>query len=268
MQIAALRHRGEERRELRRIVDDRVEVRGGARFGRQRRRRHRTRRQPKQKKKNGSEDASHVGGFVAGSDFLLREARPMLTLITGPVRSGKSSFALELARESERDPIYVATAEVDPDDAEMRDRVARHRAERGAMRTVETNERDGPRLVDTLRAAAAGEIAVVDSLGTWAGSRLVAHADSLGDDALALAGAFARDADDLLAAFDRLTADVIVVAEETGWGVVPPSPLGRAFRDGLGRLTATLAGRAGRAYLVVAGYAIDLRASGRRVIGR
>jgi adenosylcobinamide kinase/adenosylcobinamide-phosphate guanylyltransferase len=192
----------------------------------------------------------------------------MLTLVTGPVRSGKSSFALELARESGCDPIYVATAEIDPDDAEMRDRVARHRAERGTMRSVETNERDGPRLIDALRAASGSEIAVVDSLGTWAGSLLVAHARERGDDALALGRAFARDADALLATLASVAADVVVVAEETGWGVVPPSALGRAFRDELGRLTATLAGRADRVYLVVAGYAVDLRAAGRRVIGR
>jgi adenosylcobinamide kinase/adenosylcobinamide-phosphate guanylyltransferase len=120
-------------------------------------------------------------------------------------------------------------------------------------------------LVDVLRAATAGEIAVVDSLGTWAASLLVAHARTCGDDALALGSAFARDADALLATLPHVAADVVVVAEETGWGVVPPSPLGRAFRDELGRLTATLAGRV---ELVVAGFAIDLRAAGRRVTDR
>jgi len=192
----------------------------------------------------------------------------MLTLVTGPVRSGKSSFALELARESDRAPIYVATAEADPSDDEMRERIARHRAERGDMRAVETNERAGPRLTDVVRTARAGEIAIVDSLGTWVGSCLVEHARSLGEDSAALAAALERDALDLGASLDAARCDVIVVAEETGWGVVPPYPLGRVFRDHLGRVTATLAGRAGRAYLVVAGYAVDLRSVGRRVSGR
>jgi adenosylcobinamide kinase/adenosylcobinamide-phosphate guanylyltransferase len=192
----------------------------------------------------------------------------MFTLVTGPVRSGKSRFALELARESGRVPLFVATAEIDPADREMTDRVARHRAERGAMRTIETSESRGPRLVDVLAAVDPGEIAIVDSLGTWLGSRLVALAGPHGVDVLAAGEIIDRESAALVAALDALRADAIVVAEETGWGVVPPSALGRAFRDALGRLTATLAGRAGHAYLVVAGYAVDLHAAGRRVSDR
>jgi adenosylcobinamide kinase / adenosylcobinamide-phosphate guanylyltransferase len=55
----------------------------------------------------------------------------------------------------------------------------------------------------------------------------------------------------------------VIVAEEVGWGVVPPSPLGRIFRDELGRTTAALARSAEQAYLVVAGSAVDLHAVGR-----
>jgi adenosylcobinamide kinase/adenosylcobinamide-phosphate guanylyltransferase len=177
----------------------------------------------------------------------------MLTLLTGPVRSGKSTFALILARESGREPVYVATAAMDPGDPEMTERVARHRAERGGMRTLETNETTGPTLADTLGGLGRGDVAVVDSLGTWLGS-YVAAGEAL--DA-PVAG--------LLAALGTTTADVILVAEETGWGVVPPYPQGRIFRDALGRLTATIAGRAERVELVVAGYAVDLRAAGRRI---
>jgi adenosylcobinamide kinase/adenosylcobinamide-phosphate guanylyltransferase len=179
----------------------------------------------------------------------------MLTLLTGPVRSGKSTFALELARESDRRPVYVATLRADPADAEMRDRVARHRSERDGVRTVETDEGLGPSLAATIRGFAGDEIAIVDSLGTWLSGLLIADPPADVD---------ARAAD-LLAALSATAADVVVVAEETGWGVVPPTPLGRRFRDDLGRLTAELAGCADRAYLVVAGYAVDLRAAGRRV---
>ena len=192
----------------------------------------------------------------------------MLTLITGPVRSGKSRFALELARESGRAPVYVATAQVDPADAEMTDRVARHRAERGAMRTIETNERSGPQLARVLLDADAADVAIVDSIGTWLGSHLIALATAHGEAAPALGTALEREATDVLTALASMHADAIVVAEETGWGVVPPYPLGRLFRDHLGRLTAALAGRAERAYLVTAGYAVDLRSIGRRVSDR
>jgi len=177
----------------------------------------------------------------------------MLTLLTGPVRSGKSTFALELARESGCEPVYVATAAIDPADPEMTERVARHRAERGAMRTIETGAAGGPSLESVLRTAAPGEVLIVDSLGTWLSAFVVEGA------------AVAPAAAGLLAACAASAADIIVVAEETGWGVVPAYPLGRLFRDELGRLTATLARRADRAYLVVAGYAVDLHRVGRRI---
>jgi adenosylcobinamide kinase/adenosylcobinamide-phosphate guanylyltransferase len=177
----------------------------------------------------------------------------MLTLLTGPVRSGKSTFALELAAESGREPVYVATAAIDPADPEMTERVARHRAERGAMRTIETGTAPGPALAGVLHDARAEEILIVDSLGTWLSSLLIAGVE------------IAPRAAELRAALAATRADVIVVAEETGWGVVPPSALGRAFRDELGRLTATLARSADRAYLIVAGHAVDLHRLGRRI---
>ena len=67
---------------------------------------------------------------------------------------------------------------------------------------------------------------------------------------------------ELAAALTSAQADVIVVAEETGWGLVPPSVLGRVFRDTLGRLTQRLAASADRVELVVAGFAVDLRGIG------
>lgn len=191
----------------------------------------------------------------------------MIVLVTGPVRAGKSAFALELARESGRTPVYVATADVDPGDPEMTERVARHRRERGAMRTVETNERTGPALVDTLAAAAPGEVLIVDSLGTWLAAHLLALEDLAARDPLAAARELERRAAPLPEALDRLAADAIVVAEEAGWGVVPASVLGRLFRDQLGRSTAAVAARAEAAYLVVAGYALDLARAGRRING-
>jgi adenosylcobinamide kinase / adenosylcobinamide-phosphate guanylyltransferase len=190
----------------------------------------------------------------------------MIAFVTGPVRSGKSAFALELARESGATPVYVATCDADVRDPEMTERIARHRAARGPMRTIETNERSGPTLVETLAAASAGEILVVDSLGTWLAAHLLALED-VASDPVAAARELERRAAPLLPALDALAAGAVIVSEEAGWGVVPSSVLGRLFRDQLGRTAAAVAGRADRAYLVVAGYAVDLAAAGRRVSG-
>ncbi len=190
----------------------------------------------------------------------------MIALITGPVRSGKSRFALELARESGRTPVFVATYAAEPADPEMIERIARHRAARGDMRTIETNERTGPGLVETLAAARPGELLVVDSLGTWLAGHLRALEAVAASDPGSAGRELERRAEALLPALAGLAADAVVVCEEAGWGVVPATVLGRLFRDQLGRTVAAVAGRADRAYLVVAGYAIDLKA-GRRVSG-
>ena len=189
----------------------------------------------------------------------------MLAVVTGPVRAGKSAFALKLARASGKSPVYVATAAVDPSDGEMTARVAHHRAERGAMRTLEVDERSGPGLEAVLAGLAADEIALVDSLGTWFGALLLGEEDRAAVDPVAVAARLEERGRNLRATLAAMEADAVVVAEEAGWGVVPPSPLGRIFRDELGRTTAALARGAERAYVVVAGYAVDLRAVGESV---
>lgn len=190
----------------------------------------------------------------------------MITLVTGPVRSGKSAFALELAGEPGRPVTYVATCETDPADAEMAERIARHRRARGGMATIETCERSRPTLVETLTIARAGEVLVVDSLGTWLTAHLLALEELAATDPVAAARALETRAEALLPALEHAAADTVIVSEEAGWGVVPPTALGRLFRDQLGRTTAAVARRADRAYLVVAGFALDLK-SGRRLSG-
>jgi adenosylcobinamide kinase/adenosylcobinamide-phosphate guanylyltransferase len=62
-------------------------------------------------------------------------------------------------------------------------------------------------------------------------------------------------------------ANIVLVGEETGWGLVPPSAQGRIFRDHLGRITQRIGRYAGRAELVVAGFALDLNRYGVPVAG-
>ena len=133
------------------------------------------------------------------------------------------------------------------------------------MAAIETNERTGPTLVEALGAASAGEVLLVDSLGTWLAAHLYALEELALSDPVAAARALETRAAALLPALDALSADAVLVSEEVGWGIVPPTVLGRLFRDQLGRTAAAIADRADRAYLVVAGYAVDLRATGRRI---
>jgi adenosylcobinamide kinase/adenosylcobinamide-phosphate guanylyltransferase len=188
----------------------------------------------------------------------------MTTLILGPVRSGKSARAQTLAEASGKRVIYAATAAYDPEDAEMRERIERHRRDRPAeWTTVETTASIS--LETLLRDAPSDTCVLVDALGTWISAQLMAWPDFETDDVLAAEAALDAQGRELTETIAAMRADAIIVAEETGWGVVPPAPLGRVFRDVLGRLAQRIAARADRVELVVAGYALDLRALGRRV---
>jgi adenosylcobinamide kinase / adenosylcobinamide-phosphate guanylyltransferase len=169
-----------------------------------------------------------------------------IILVTGPARSGKSEWAEHLARLSDRPVLYVATAQDRLDDAEWHQRLSLHRQRRPAdWRTVECTQD----LAAAIAQAGSGDCLLVDSLGTWLANRLDEE-DWPGSLAAVVAATVATE------------AMVVMVAEETGWGVVPAYPLGRRFRDRLGQLVRALAGVADRTYLVTAGHALDLSTLG------
>jgi len=174
-------------------------------------------------------------------------------LVTGPSRSGKSEFAERwAARLADGGAVvYLATAQRDPDDAEWRARLDRHRDRRpDRWRTIEA-----PRgLVEAIGAANAEAVPpclLVDAFGTWVANWL---GESDAD--------WAAERDRLVAAIAAYRGSIVCVAEETGWGVVPAYPAGRQFRDRLGELTRAAGEIVDRLYLVVAGYAIDVKAVG------
>lgn len=183
-----------------------------------------------------------------------------LFLVTGPVRSGKSAFARRLAEAGSPPVTFLAT--LSPSDPEMEARIARHRAERPRhWRTVEPPadvlaalhelaRLPGTLLLDSLGGlVAAGALAAVPPSG--AGS-LDPDLASRAEDAL-LAGL-----DAAVSAVRAGLADLIVVAEQVGWDVVPPSPAGRFFRDLMGVACQRLAACADASWLLVAGQALPL----------
>jgi adenosylcobinamide kinase/adenosylcobinamide-phosphate guanylyltransferase len=186
----------------------------------------------------------------------------MLTFILGGARSGKSELATNLAAASGRDVLFVATMR-ELDD-EMRARVAAHRSDRPASwRTVEAP-------IDLLRAlhseARSGAFVVIDCVTVWIANRLL---DALPDpdgaspeDVDRVTADVAREAGALAAWASAFDGDVAIVSNDVGSGVVPAYRLGRVFRDATGAANKTLAAAAARAYYVIAGMALDLRALG------
>lgn len=188
--------------------------------------------------------------------------RHSVTLILGGARSGKSAWAEEVAAASGQPVIYLATA--DAGDTEMTERIAAHQAARPpGWRTVEA-PLDPAGVIRT--AARPGDIVLVDCLTLWVSNRLLAGIAPYGEvEDLpaaawpALDGQLLVDTQALLDAARAAGAALVLVSNEVGLGLVPPYPLGRRYRDLLGRVNQLVARQADRVVLMIAGLPVDLR---------
>jgi adenosylcobinamide kinase/adenosylcobinamide-phosphate guanylyltransferase len=159
-----------------------------------------------------------------------------IILITGGARSGKSTRAEARARAFPGRPVYVATAEAL--DAEMRERIAKHRARRGN----EWLECETPLELVTALAKTDGQGArLVDCLTLWLSNLMHAERD------------WEREAILLAEMLARQNSPVVLVTNEVGLGIVPDNALARRFRDAAGILNQMVARVADEVEFVVAG---------------
>ena len=168
-----------------------------------------------------------------------------MDLLIGGARSGKTALGERLATAAGGVVHVLVTATVEDD--EMAERVARHRAARPPdWVTVET-----PRELEAaLRAVPADAPVLLDCVSLWVSNLL---AGRIGEQAIV-----DRATQAAAAAADR-TATTVVVTNEVGHGLVPMHPVGRTYRDVLGRVNAVWADAAHRALYVVAGRVLELR---------
>lgn len=170
----------------------------------------------------------------------------MATLVLGGARSGKSAHAEGLLTADEA--TYVATARIDPSDADWQARIATHVARRPpGWRTVEPT--DLPAYLGT----AEGPV-LVDDLATWL--TVVFDDHNAWESALDPVRA---ECDRLAAAVGSCRAGLVLVSAEVGLGVVPATRSGRLFRDQLGALNAAVAQHCDQVLLLVAGIPLRLR---------
>jgi adenosylcobinamide kinase/adenosylcobinamide-phosphate guanylyltransferase len=165
-----------------------------------------------------------------------------LTLVVGGARSGKSAFAEALAINSGRPRRYIATAEAWDD--EMRQRIAQHRRDRGGDWVTVEAPLDLPAALATARR---DEAVLVDCATLWLTNHLLADHDIL------------AETESLMRAIQACYAPVLIVSNETGWGIVPENALARRFRDEQGRLNQRLAQQAGLVVTVIAGLPMVLK---------
>jgi adenosylcobinamide kinase/adenosylcobinamide-phosphate guanylyltransferase len=175
----------------------------------------------------------------------LAEARALagVTLVLGGARSGKSRFAENLLAAHPGGRVYLATAEAG--DAEMAERIRRHRARRGAgWATLEVPIELAPALET---AALDGSAVLVDCLTLWLSNLMAAGRDVAGE------------ADRLVATLARLRGPAVLVSNEVGLGIVPDNALARAFRDHAGLLHQAVAKTADRVCFIAAGLPLLLK---------
>jgi len=160
----------------------------------------------------------------------------MKHLVLGGARSGKSRFALELAQASNKTLFYLATAQAR--DGEMSARIARHRGERDARWTL---LEEPVKLTETMLEVDDNKhLILVDCLTLWLSNCLEQNC-------------WEQEKQQLLSAFDGLQADIILVSNDVGSGVIPMAELSRLFVDESGWLHQDLARACSHVTNVVAG---------------
>jgi len=165
--------------------------------------------------------------------------------ILGGARSGKTHRALQLAQSTDRDRVYIATAQAL--DSEMADRIAHHKTERGEGWSTIEAPLD---LVSAIgQAPLKGNICLIDCLTLWLSNLMHYEHD------------IETETTQLCQAISRSPIPLIIVSNEVGMGLVPNTRLGRAFRDEQGRLNQTIAKVCDHVEFIVAGLPLTLKGS-------
>jgi adenosylcobinamide kinase/adenosylcobinamide-phosphate guanylyltransferase len=175
-----------------------------------------------------------------------------IVFVTGGCRSGKSRLAQQLAEAAGLNRLYIATAPVL--DAEMEERIARHRQERAQRKWTTCEE-----ALDLVRAFGEHkgfDSVLCDCLTLWV-NNLLYQAEQQGktmdeDD-------MAQLAQEVVEAARQYPGTVHFVSNEVGLGIVPADALSRRFRDLTGRCNQMMAAAADEVYFVVSGIPMKIK---------
>lgn len=168
-------------------------------------------------------------------------------MLTGGSRSGKSTFGLEKINTYGK-KAFVATAEAIDD--EMQDRINKHKIERENDDFVTIEE--PLNLVNAIEQAEKAEVdaVIVDCMTVWAGNLMHYKADEYPN---------YTEIDQFLIKIRETKLDVIIVTNELGMGLIPPTKMGRQYRDLAGRLNQRIATISDEVYLVVSSIPMKIK---------
>jgi len=170
-----------------------------------------------------------------------------ITLITGGVKSGKSSHALQVGQALGSRRAFIATATALDD--EMSQKIAAHKLERGdAWRTFEE-----PRDISSVleRAAPQYEVVLIDCLTLWVSNLLTLY--SLPDNMIR------AEVDQLAEVLVKACCPVILVTNEVGLGIMPPDRLSRQYQNLLGFVNKRISELAGSVFLIISGIGVKIK---------
>ncbi len=186
------------------------------------------------------------------------------TLITGGARSGKSYFAELLAAHAKRPVIYIATAQIL--DGEMALRVKKHQQQRpSTWQLIEEPRNIRDRL---LQLKDEDVVILLDCVTLWLSNLLLAGQSQNDHDLFnsELEPQILDIVKDVAQLAKEIKPQVIFVSNEVGQGIVPEYPLARAYRDLAGRSNQILAHSADQVYMVVAGFPMEIKHSGEKLL--
>ncbi len=187
-------------------------------------------------------------------------------LILGGARSGKSSFAQQMAERLGDKALFVATGK--PLDDEMALRIEEHERNRPKnWRTLEIDTKVGQQLREQIGDA---EVVLLDcvtllvsNILTGEGREFSCHCDPERSEGAAISEAenqVMAEIKDLIACIDKHKGIFIVVSNEVGLGLVPDNKLGRIYRDLLGKANQFLAQHASEVYFMISGIPVKIKA--------
>jgi adenosylcobinamide kinase/adenosylcobinamide-phosphate guanylyltransferase len=174
-------------------------------------------------------------------------AEKSLTLVTGGIKSGKSSWAQQQAELLSGTRAFVATAQALDD--EMQKRIAKHRQARGDAWVTFEEPKDLAPLVDDL--SARFDIILIDCLTVWLSNLLTLFNRDEADAEKQITG--------LVHCLSTVSIRVFAVSNETGMGIIPADPLSRLYQRLLGSLNSQVAAAADEVYLMVSGIPVKIK---------
>ena len=166
-----------------------------------------------------------------------------LIIVTGPSRGGKSKWAEHLVSKKS-EIVYIATGSLQENDQSWQERIRIHRERRPSTWKIVEASNDLPTLITTLSGY---ESLLIDSLGGFVSAMLNTSSDN-----------WQLSLESFILAICKHQGSVILVTEETGWGVVPPTEIGILFNDRLGSLSQRFQELSAESWLVIQGRAINI----------